>query len=322
MSKKLAFERYYWFHNQIKEGKYPNSKKLAIQFEISQKQAQRDIDFIRDRLNAPIIYSSAKKGYYYENENYEFPPLWLKEEEFIGLILSYNLARTIPDKKIKNSIYHIIDALITNNSNMKVSIADFLSKVSVKNVEYYKTDESVFQKVIQSLYNDRCLSIEYYSPHKKERTERIIKPLHLLCYMGRWHLIAYCDTRKDLRNFALSRIKNITVTDKKIDIPIDLPDMNDYVNKTFGLMSNEKKIDVCLEFSTDVADWIKEQIWHESQLITENEDGSICLKFYVSDFRELKGEILKYGSAVKVVYPEELKEEIKKEIEKMKKNYE
>lgn len=321
MSKKLAFERYYWFHNQVKEGKFPNCNRLATKFEISPKQAQRDIEFMKDRLFAPLEYDSKKKGYYYSNEKFELPPLWLTEEELFALILAARLASAIPYKNLKNSLYQMIDVILTNNSSSKIDIQSLLEKVSIKNIEYYKVDEKTFQKVLQELYNERCLKIEYYSPHNKEKSERVIKPLHLLCYMGRWHLIAYCNMRKELRNFALSRIRRIEISNEIIDLPNNLPDLQYYINQTFGLLSNDKHVEVCLEFSSEVSDWIKEQIWHEAQEITENDNGSICLKFPVSDFRELKGEILKYGSAVKVIYPEELKEEIRKEIEKMKKNY-
>lgn len=321
MSKKLAFERYYWFHNQVKEGKFPNSQKLSTKFEISPKQAQRDIEFMKDRLFAPLEYDSKKKGYYYLDEKFELPPLWLTEEELLALILATRLASAIPDKSLKISLYQMIDIILTNNSSSKINIQSLLKKVSIKNVEYYKVDEAIFQKVFATLCNENNIKIIYYSPHNKAKSERLVKPLHLLCYMGRWHLIAYCNMRKELRNFALSRIRNIEITDEIIDLPANLPNLKDYVNQTFGLLSNDKHVQVCLEFSSDVSDWIKEQIWHEAQEITENDDGSICLKFPVSDFRELKGEILKYGSAVKVVYPEELKEEIKQEIKKMKKNY-
>jgi predicted DNA-binding transcriptional regulator YafY len=321
MSKKLAFERYYWFHNQVKEGKFPNSNKLAEKFQISQKQAQRDIEFMRDRLNAPLGYNSCKKGYFYEDEKYELPPIWLNEEEFLSLIISTRLASTIPDTNLKNSLYKLIDIILTNNSMNKININNLFEKVSVKNIEFYKVDGLIFQKILHHLYNGKTIKITYYSPHKKEMSERIVKPIHMLCYMGRWHLIAYCGLRKGLRNFALSRIKNIEQYDELINIPANLPDIKEYIDKTFGLLSDDRIIEVCLEFSSDVADWIKEQIWHEAQVINENDDGSICLKFPVSNYGELKGEILKYGSAVKVIYPEELKEEIAQEIEKMKKNY-
>jgi predicted DNA-binding transcriptional regulator YafY len=66
-----------------------------------------------------------------------------------------------------------------------------------------------------------------------------------------------------------------------------------------------------------VADWISEQVWYSGQQIYPNEDGSICLKFPVADFSEIRREILKYGANVEVLSPQKLREEIKSEIEKM-----
>jgi predicted DNA-binding transcriptional regulator YafY len=50
-------------------------------------------------------------------------------------------------------------------------------------------------------------------------------------------------------------------------------------------------------------------------------DGSLRLKFKVSDFRGVRREILKYGSSVEVISPKELREEVAREIEKMMKVY-
>ena len=55
MASKIILERFLWFQNEIKNGKYPNTKTLAEKFEITRKTAQRDIDFMRDRLNAPLV---------------------------------------------------------------------------------------------------------------------------------------------------------------------------------------------------------------------------------------------------------------------------
>jgi hypothetical protein len=79
MGKKLAYERYYWFHGQIKSGHYPNARKLAERFELSDKQAQRDIEFMRDRLYAPLSFNPAQKGYEYEDDSYQLPPIWFKD---------------------------------------------------------------------------------------------------------------------------------------------------------------------------------------------------------------------------------------------------
>ena len=54
MSDKLRYERFFWFHGRIKAGKFPNAGHLVEEFEISRRTAYRDIDFMRDRLQAPL----------------------------------------------------------------------------------------------------------------------------------------------------------------------------------------------------------------------------------------------------------------------------
>jgi predicted DNA-binding transcriptional regulator YafY len=94
-----------------------------------------------------------------------------------------------------------------------------------------------------------------------------------------------------------------------------------YIDRNFGLMTGDKSIEVCLQFSSKIADWVHEQVWHNAQEVFPNEDGSICLKFPVADFREIRREILKYGSKVEVLSPVDLREEIKSEIDKMNRIY-
>jgi predicted DNA-binding transcriptional regulator YafY len=55
MAAKGVYERFLWFHNQVKAEKYPNSRTLAEKSELSRKTAQRDIEFMRDRLGAPLV---------------------------------------------------------------------------------------------------------------------------------------------------------------------------------------------------------------------------------------------------------------------------
>ncbi len=104
MGKKLAYERYYWLQGQIKAGRHPNARKLAAEFEISEKQAQREIEFMRDRLGAPLVYDSSQKGYEFEDKRYELPPIWFKEDELLALCLALRLASTLPDQTLKESL--------------------------------------------------------------------------------------------------------------------------------------------------------------------------------------------------------------------------
>jgi predicted DNA-binding transcriptional regulator YafY len=116
MASTTIYERFLWFHTRIKEEKYPNTKTLSERFEITRKTAQRNIDFMRDRMHAPLRYVPAFRGYEYENDAYELPSLWLKEEELTSLVISYQLASTIPDSAIKTSFKSFLDHVLAKFS--------------------------------------------------------------------------------------------------------------------------------------------------------------------------------------------------------------
>ena len=318
MSKKLAYERYHWFHGQIQTHHYPNASMLADKFEISVKQAQRDIEFMRNRLRAPLTFDYCKRGYYYENHSYQLPPIWLQEDELIAFCLAYRLAASIPDKNLKASLNHLLEKfLAVRFLGTPPKLQDIHEKVSIKNIEYYKVKEEIFHRIIAALFNNDPLNISYYTPHKNEITRRTIMPLHLLCYMGSWHIISYCTLRYSLRDFALSRIRTIESATEKIIIPNSLPPIKDFIRKNFGLMSGNESIEICLRFTPEVSRWIMEQVWHAGQNISINPDGTLCLTFPACDFREVQHEILKFGSSVEVIAPVELRNLIQAEIKKM-----
>ena len=58
-------DRIQWFHKKVSEHCFPNAAHLAERFSISHRQAQRDVEYLRTELGAPLEYSSANKGYMY-----------------------------------------------------------------------------------------------------------------------------------------------------------------------------------------------------------------------------------------------------------------
>lgn len=72
MSVDFAVERIIWLHKRIKDGYYPNAMRLSERFGISHRQAQRDCDYLRRKLDAPIAFDRSKQGYYY-TENFSLP---------------------------------------------------------------------------------------------------------------------------------------------------------------------------------------------------------------------------------------------------------
>lgn len=60
-----ANTRIQWLHKKMTMKSYPNAQRLAERFGISHRQAQRDMDYLRRELGAPIAYDNSRKGFYY-----------------------------------------------------------------------------------------------------------------------------------------------------------------------------------------------------------------------------------------------------------------
>lgn len=318
MSDRLKYERFYWFHGRIKAGRYPNAVRLAEEFELSPRTAQRDIDFMRDRLGAPLEFDRRRRGYCYTDDSFELPGHWFSETNILALALAIRLASAIPDQALKDDLCRLIDRVLGATGNRKESCLEQVDdRISVKNIEYARVDDWCFRQTVQALFDDSPLRITYHSPHTAKTSTRNIRPLHLMHYMGSWHLLAWCAASGGIRDFALSRIKAIAPSPQRINLPAGLPSLKEYSRRHFGIMQGTDPVEVMLHFSPQAAPWVGEQVWHPEQKTTREADGSLLLQFSVADFRELVKKILSHGAEVRVVAPPALRELVREEIKKM-----
>lgn len=75
-----ANTRIQWLHKKLVSNSYPNSHRIAERFGISPRQAQRDLDFLRKKLSAPLAYDTAKRGFYY-TEPFSLPLLLTSDND-------------------------------------------------------------------------------------------------------------------------------------------------------------------------------------------------------------------------------------------------
>ncbi|MCX8117764.1 MAG: WYL domain-containing protein [Desulfobacterota bacterium] len=312
MGSKNVYERFIWFDHQVRSKKYPNASRLATQFEISQKTAQRDIDFMRDRLFCPFRYDKSRKGYFYTDETFSLPMIYLSTEELSSLLIARKILKDISGGTSGPEISSIVDKITNLLQRHSISPDAIEETFSFHFIEYSPTPEPVFKTVLEGCLKKKRLSITYYSPASEEKNERTVEPYHLLNYMGTWHLIGYCHLRGEVRDFALNRILNATVLPKSFKIPSNF-NFRDYFLSTFGLYKGKAVQEVTLRFTPEKSKWIRSQIWHRDQKTTLHEDGSLEISFPVSDFSEVKREILKHGSDVEVLKPKMLRDWIKSE---------
>jgi predicted DNA-binding transcriptional regulator YafY len=314
MSKRLSYERYLWFHQKLKKKTYPKVKDLMEKFELSKRQAAREIEHMRLFLHAPIEYSAAEMGYYYSDDSFELPAPMVTEEEIISLIIAKRLSVSIPDEKRKKQLQSFFDHL---SSYFDLDLAELEKKISLKNLRYHRVAPDIFEPVLESLKRNKKLNIVYRSVFTKEVSERIINPLHLILYTGNWHIIAYCEMKKGIRDFALSRIKQIEVLDEPIREDLKSINIKEPIDDAYGIFFEGTRKKVILKFSEGVADFVREQVWFPGQTIAETPEHGLELAFYVTDYREIVREVLSFGADVEVIEPESLKEIIRGHIREL-----
>ena len=320
MGAKNIYERFVWFDHQVRAKKFPNATSLAGAFEISTKTAQRDIDFMRDRLLCPLDYDPSQKGYYYDDETFSLPMVYLSSEEISALLIARKMLQDISSGSIGDEVSSVVDK-ITNIISKHSASADHIDdSFSFQLIEYSPAPEAVFKAVLESCLKKQRLSFTYSSPAAEEKSERTVEPYHLFNYMGTWHTIGYCHLRKEIRDFALSRISEPKVLAESFEIPTEF-DFKKYFLSTFGLFKGKSTKEVTIRFTPEKSKWIKDQIWHKDQKVKYLKDGSLELSFPVSDFSEIKREILKHGDEVEVMRPKELRVLIKAEAQKIAKIY-
>ena len=66
-------------------------------------------------------------------------------------------------------------------------------------------------------------------------------------------------------------------------------------------------------FDKEIAGYISEKVWHSSQIIHEQRDGSIIFEAEVSGTDEVKFWVMSWGSKALVLEPESLRKEIQSE---------
>jgi len=308
-------QRYLWFDEQIRRNRCPNAAHLAEHFELSRKTAQRDITFLRDRLDAPLQYDRIRRGYRYEDDTFRLPPLHATERQLLALLLARHLLKT-GGGRLDRDLGEFAETLLSALADRRLSPARLDRLFSAVWSGNSPAAESIFRAVLTALTQDRLLGVLYTSPLAGETTERTVEPHHLQHYQGSWVLLAWCRRASDWRKFFLSRMEHARVL-AGVFTPRSQNDWKPQLEGAYGIFQGGKTFPVRLRFCKHRARWIRLQNWHEKQRIVPLPDGSLELHLPVTDLREIRLKVLQFGADVEVLEPPELRESIRDEVEKM-----
>jgi predicted DNA-binding transcriptional regulator YafY len=175
----------------------------------------------------------------------------------------------------------------------------------------YEKFKEIIHQVNEAVIQRKVIDIVYYTMSRRRMTKRKVAPYQVWLYDGSFYLIGQCSLANEIRIFALDRIKMLHTTDETFDIPSDF-DFNALMNKSFGVFQGPA-VKIKVWFDKVIAGYISEKVWHRSQKIHEQKDGSIIFEAEVSGTDEVKFWVMSWGSKALVLEPESLRNEIQSE---------
>jgi predicted DNA-binding transcriptional regulator YafY len=177
----------------------------------------------------------------------------------------------------------------------------------------YSARGSLVEQVAQAIMDRQTLEIQYHSLGRGRVQTRKIDPYRLWYQEGSLYLIAYCHLRQKVLTFALERIRAARPTTETFVLPEGFH-FEEHIGDSFSLLRGES-VQVKILFSPHQVPWIAERLWHPSQKMQYQLDGSLLMSLEVADTVELKRWILGFGQEAEVLEPKELRQAVRQEAE-------
>ena len=292
-----------------------NSAMVSLQtfldtLEVSLPTFKRDLEFMRNQLNAPISFDRALNGYRFDKAGigprYELPGLWLNSSEAYALVTANHLLENIEPGLLSQHVAPLKSRLLALLASEGVDPEAVSSKISLIQKMRRQMPLKHFQQIARGTLDNKRLVIVHFNRHTGEKSEREVSPQRLVHYRENWYLDAWCHTREAIRSFAIDAIESVVILPTQIKA-ISTKKLDDELGADYGIFHGKQRETAELTFSPKRAQWVSRLMWHPKQKSEWLDDGWYRVSFPYTDDRELISDILALVPDVKVLSPESLK---------------
>jgi predicted DNA-binding transcriptional regulator YafY len=305
-------ERLYKIDQLLKERKAVSFSALQSSLGVSRATLKRDLEYMRERFNAPIEYDREANGYRFgaprAGPRYELPGLWFNAGEAYALLTMQTLLAELQPGLLEPHVGPLqerLRAILGGEPAWK----DIAKRIRIFQPERRGSKEEFFDTVATSVLRRARLWIRHYNRKDDRETEREVSPQRLVHYRGNWYLDAYCHLREDLRSFAVDAIRAAELRDTRAK-EIPAAELDAHLASGYGIFAGSEVEWARLRFTPEAARWVSAQVWHPKQRAAFDPDGSYLLELPYAHERELRMEILKHGADVQVLAPESLRRRV------------
>lgn len=307
---------------RLRDGKRWTAGALAEALEVSERTIRSDVDFLRDRYQAPIEFSR-QQGYHYTDSEWRLPTISLSKGELFALTLGARMLEAYSGSayvnELRSAIARLSERLPEQSWLDLQSVAD--EQIIFRAGAQIDLDPEVWRTLEEACQSRRRVWMRYYTASRDAVSERKLDPYLLHIYRGtNPYLVAYCHNRQEPRWFRVDRIQKLELLPEEF-VQDPTFDARDYLEMIFQHEAGGIPQPVAIWFDKPTAPYIRERRWHPTQEIQEHADGSLTLCMLVRGMNDLKRWVLGYGKGAIVKSPPELMQLVHDEVERMSEQY-
>ncbi len=309
-------ERFYKIELLLKSQGCVSFAALREALDVSPATLKRDLQYLRDRMSAPIVYDAFDNGYRFDAggatsaatatatpTRHELPGLWFSENEIHALLTMHQLLAGLDDDGVlARHLQPLMKKLQGMLGTDETAARELMRRVKVIGTARRRVPSRHFELLGGALLQRRRLWLRYFKRSDRTTSEREVSPQRLVNYRNTWYLDAWCHASAGLRRFALDAIRHASALETKAK-NVPLRELEAALDAGYGIYGGgDAKIRwATLVFEADAAQWVANEEWHAQQKTRWLADGRYELQVPYSEPVELAMDILRHGDSVKVV---------------------
>ena len=305
-------ERMMAIHGELQRGAFTNCAKLAVKLEVAAKTIMRDIAFMRDRLGLPVEYEASLHAFRYAYPVENFPTVQITGGELLALVVARKALEQYRGTPYHAQLSAAFDKLAAGvRDRVSFTPAQEAEAISFHHTGLARSDLRVFEQLSRALAESREVEFSYRKPQSRNGELRRVQPYHLSHRDTLWYLLGHDQERQGLRQFALTRMADVALTERKFSRPTDFS-AEKYFERSFGAFAGEGDHRVRLRFGAEAAARVRERFWHDSQELVDLSGGALELRLRLGDLAEVARWVLGWGAEVEVLGPPALRRRLQK----------
>lgn len=305
------------FVDAMKAGRYPNATSFAEELynrdigenrdlKVCTKTIKRDITYLINELGAPVEYVHAEHGYHLYNPDWALPYLQLQNNELLASLLCSQLGQSLLPSPLQPHLESAKEVQLAAGNADGIS-GDLLKSVVLATGTAVEIRPEIAATIVQAWKDTRTVKISY-TALSGEQTEREIDPHALFLADAVWHARAYCHLREEFRSFAIHRIQQATLTDKRFERSAEIV----REVRSGHVFDYEAVRGVVVQCDKSCAAYIAEREWFPTQTLKKCSGGGLELRYNTVPRELFITWIMSMGGDLTVIAPADLRQEIAK----------